>query len=120
MQTRALIKENGTWYINLNIGDGDVMQKIPFRKGADIGLDLLAAGKERLLVSFDTTPFENAIELELLRLRPRGEGGGGYYLLRQFGGREVNLELVLNAAIEYVFGSLPKRIFLRQEPDSKK
>lgn len=116
MQTRAITKENGTWYINLNVGDGDVMQKIPFRKGADSGLDLLADGKSKLLISFDTEPFEHAVELILLKPRPREEGGGGYYLLEYYRGVRVNHELVLNAAIEYVFGTVPPKIYLRKEP----
>jgi hypothetical protein len=115
MQTRTITKENGTWYINLNIGSGDVMQRIPFRKGADFGLDLIAEGKTELLISFDTKPFDGALELTLLKPRPREEGGGGYYMLHYFRGKRVDHELVLNAAIEYVFGGIPEKIYLRKE-----
>lgn len=114
MQTRSFIKEKNIWYINLNIGDGDVIQKISFRKVADVALEMLAEGKERLLISFDTKPFEGAEMLELLRLHPMEEGGGGYYYLKHYKRRQVNQELVLNAAIEYVFGKIPDRIYLKK------
>jgi hypothetical protein len=115
MHTREFRKENGVWYINLNVGSGDIMQKIPLRKGADAGLDIMANGKNYILISYDTKPFDGSYELELIKERPRDEGGGGYYFLKTYRQKQVNLELVLNAAIEYVFGKVPEKIYFRQE-----
>ena len=115
MHTREFRKENGVWYINLNVGAGDIMQKIPLRKGADAGLDIMANGLNVIRISYDTKPFEGASLLELVKERPREDGGGGYYFLKTYNGVDVNLDLVLNAAIEYVFGRVPERIWFRKE-----
>jgi hypothetical protein len=117
MHTREFRKENGTWFINLNAGSGDVMQKIPLRKGADQGLDMMANGKPYIHITYDTKPFEGADVLVLIKVRDRADGGGGYYLLKTYKRREINLELVLNAAIEYVFGKVPEVIYFRQEEE---
>jgi hypothetical protein len=117
MHTREFRKENGTWYINLNAGTGDIMQQIPLRKGADKGLDLMANGRSSIRITYSEKPFNGADVLQLIKERPRTEGGGGYYLLKTYRQREINLELVLNAAIEYVFGKIPGIIYFRQEDE---
>lgn len=117
VQTREFRKENGVWYINLNVGQGDIMQKIPLRKGADAGLDIMAGGGSVIHISYDTKPFEGASMLELLKPRPREDGGGGYYFLKTYKNTTVNLELVLNHTIEYVFGNIPEKIWFRKEDE---
>jgi hypothetical protein len=115
VQTREFKKENGIWYINLNVGEGDIMQKIPLRKGADAGLDIMANGGSLIRISYDTKEFEGAALLELVKPRPREDGGGGYYFLKIYKDTEVNLDLVLNHTIEYVFGKVPEKIWFRKE-----
>ena len=40
--------------------------------------------------------------------------GGGYYLLKSFEGRQYNQKMWLYAVTEYVFGSLPDKVYIKR------
>lgn len=117
LQTHCFIKEHGGWHIDLpqflEQGHG-TKGDLAMVAGADTMLDLMAEGKDRVVVTLSEYPFEGADKLELLSLCDP-QTGGGNYLLRTFEGRLINQGMWLCAVTEYVFGFMPRVIYLRRE-----
>lgn len=117
MQTHKFYKENfGSWYIDLPLylEQGGSKGDLAMVAGADTMLDVIAEGRDRVIVSMDTQPFANADELVLLRLCEPSMGGG-YYLMQSFEGRLINQEMWLCGVTEFVFGGMPEKIYVKKE-----
>ncbi|OLY91453.1 hypothetical protein SAMN05444008_1288 [Cnuella takakiae] len=116
MQTHRFIKEYGGWYIDLPqyLEQGGSKGDLAMVEGADTMLDYIAAGDTDVVLSLSETPFEGADELKLEALRDPVIGGG-YYLLDQFEGKNLQQRMWLCGVTEFVFGKMPDRIYVRRE-----
>ena len=85
--------------------------------GADTMLDVMAEGSASVTLILSVEPFEGADELVLTE-RCDPYIGGGYYLMKSYKGQEINRSMWLCQVTEFVFGDLPKRIFVRQESNN--
>jgi len=116
MQTHTFLKEHDQWFIYLPeyIAGGGTKADLQMVEGADAMLDMIADGKDRVIITLDTTLFNGADELTLLELCDPIVGGG-YYMLHSFEGKTIMQQMWLCAVTEFVFGYMPDKIFIRRE-----
>lgn len=100
---------HGKWFIDLPEWEGD-KDDLEMVAGADRMLERIAGGKSELHLTIATKNFEGADKLVLLRV-DEGEGGG-YYFLEKYRGRYVMMELWLCYVTRFVFGEMPKELFI--------
>ena len=117
MNRYRFIKEGGNWYIDLPeyLEQGGTKGDLQMVEGADTMLDIISGSKEEVTLLLERKKFEGADRLELVE-RCDPYIGGGYYLLHSFQGKEYNHRMWLCGVTEFVFGDLPKEIFLRMVP----
>jgi hypothetical protein len=114
MKTNRFYKdEHGGWYIDLPeyIAQGGSKADLAMVAGADTMLDIVAGHESSVTISMDLLPFDGADKLVLMKLCEPSMGGG-YYLMESFEGKEVNHEMWLCGVTEFVFGYMPKQIFV--------
>ncbi|WP_242696544.1 DUF6717 family protein [Longitalea luteola] len=116
MKTYRFIKTNGEWFIDLPeyIEQGGSAGDLQMVLGADTMLDIMAGKASSIELTLGEEPFEGADEL-ILTERCDPVIGGGYYLMKTYKGQPINKTMWLCQVTEFVFGSLPERIFVRQE-----
>ena len=108
------VREGREWYIDLpeylmQGGDKGDLQMV---SGADTVLDIIAGEEIEVTLLINTEPFEGADELLLTELCDPIPGGG-YYHLKQFENKEVNKNLWLCDVTRFVFGDIPKKIYVK-------
>ncbi|MBD0374933.1 MAG: hypothetical protein M3342_11230 [Bacteroidota bacterium] len=114
MNTYTFFREDGTWHIDAPeyIRRGGNKADLHMIAGANALLNLMAGGKSRVTLTFDSKPFEDAESIELLqKCDPFMDGG--YYIMRKYNGREINFNMWLSDITKFVFGTTPKWIFVR-------
>jgi hypothetical protein len=117
MNNYSFIKKNGNWQLhfsNHTYKEGNDVD-IDLMEGAGTMLNFLSEGKNEVNLVFDKRPFEDADEIELLQTCEPFLNGG-YYLLRNFEGKEINYEMWLSDVTKYVFGETPQRIYFKKSP----
>ena len=115
MQTYTFTRENGSWYIEFTEElKGFTKSELVRLEGAGLLLDALCNGKRKLTLTIATSFFEKALELELVQM---GEApkGGGYYLMKDHRGKVLEQELWLCDVPLFIFGDIPRYIYLRRE-----
>lgn len=115
MKQHRFIREGGRWFIDLPefLAQGGSKGDLEMVSGADTLLDMIAGGTDEVTLQIHTEPFANADELLLTELCDPILGGG-YYSLKQFEGKEVNKDLWLCDVTRFVFGDIPKKIYIKQ------
>lgn len=109
----VFLKENtGRWYIDLPEWPGPKAE-LEMVEGADIMLDYVGQGNNRVELILSETPFENASVLKLTK-DLTGDIGGGMYILERYDGVDLNQEMWLCEVTTYVFGHLPPAIFFKK------
>ncbi|PZR23047.1 MAG: hypothetical protein DI535_24930 [Citrobacter freundii] len=119
MTTYRFIKEPTGWYVDLPefIAQGGTKDALQMVEGADVMLDIIADGKDSVLLDIDLNPFPAAVKLTLTE-KCDPYIGGGYYLMNEWDGRKLNLTMWLCAVTEWVFGDLPAVIFIRENKNT--
>ena len=115
MKTYRFIKEGRDWYIDLPeyLKKGGSKGDLQMVEGADTMLDLISNGLSDVSLTLDRSSFPGADKLVLTE-RCDPVIGGGYYSLTIFEGRDYNRTMWLCAVTEFVFGDLPKEIFIKR------
>ncbi len=76
-------------------------------------LDIISQGESQVTLMLSTMLFEGFEELSLLRLEK--EVGGGIYFLKNYNGKEINLEMWLCDVTKFVFkGFMPQKIYFKK------
>lgn len=105
MRLKFTKDSNNKWYVVLPEWEGSP-EDLEMVCGADTMLDILAKGNFEVTLNISETPFENAtLELHF----DREENGGAWYNLKS---EFFNFEVWLCYVTTFVFGSLPKTIYL--------
>ena len=116
MKTYKFIKTGRDWYIDLPeyIEQGGSIGDLQMVDGADKMLDMMAEGKISVTLKIGREQFEGA---DVLTLTEKCDPyiGGGYYIMKQYEGQEINRTMWLCQVTEFVFGDLPPRIFVSRE-----
>jgi hypothetical protein len=116
MKTYRFIKTGRDWYIDLPefIEQGGSIGDLQMVEGADKMLDMMAGDKESVTLTIEKEPFEGA---DVLTLTEKCDPyiGGGYYLMEQYEGMQIDRTMWLCHVTEFVFGNLPPKIFVRRE-----
>jgi hypothetical protein len=115
MNIYRFVKEGNEWYIDLPefIEAGGSKTDLQMVEGADTMLDFIADNSGDVTLFIDRESFDGADKLTLTE-RCDPLIGGGYYNLRVFEGKEFNQDMWLCAVTEFVFGDLPKQIFVKR------
>ncbi|XZF14674.1 DUF6717 family protein [Chitinophagaceae bacterium MMS25-I14] len=114
MKTYRFIKTGGQWFIDLPeyIEQGGHYADLQMVEGADTMLDMMADGEASVTLQIAEEPFEGPDMLLLTEKCDPGIGGG-YYLMPQYEGRQIDQMMWLCQVTEFVFGYLPERIFVK-------
>jgi hypothetical protein len=99
---------DNSWYADLPEFEGS-KSELEMVSGADHMLDIVSEGENetRLFLSLDK--FEGSNEFKLLR---EDEFiGGGWYMMKEYLGIELNKEFWLCDITKYVFGHMPSNIY---------
>lgn len=108
-------KNEAEWYVDLPeyLENGGSIGNLEMVEGADTMLDLVADGKNEIFLHIGTDAFKDSDVLTLLEICDPLKDGG-YYLMKEFEGKEVNIKMWLCGVVEFVFGDIPKEIFIRK------
>jgi hypothetical protein len=115
METHRFVKEGSCWYIDLPayLEQGGSKGDLAMVAGADTMLDIMAEGTTSVTLKIDTKPFPQADLLELTEVCHPSQGGG-YYMLHTYNNKAINHCMWLCAVTNFVFGSLPSKIYLQK------
>ena len=115
MKQHRFYREYNGWYIDLPeyLEQGGSQGDLAMVSGADTMLDIVAGNEGSITMQIDTLPFEGSDELTLMEICDPVMGGG-YYLMKEFEGKEVNQQMWLCSVTEFVFGYLPERIYVKK------
>ena len=115
MKTYTFRNNGAEWFIDLpeyieQGGDAGDLQMID---GADTMLDMMAGDGKSVTLNIDTAAFPGA---DMLVLTEKCDPyiGGGYYLMPEYEGREINRTMWLCQVTEFVFGDIPEKIFVKR------
>jgi hypothetical protein len=116
MKTYRFIKQGNEWYIDLPeyLEQGGAQGDLQMVEGADKMLDIMSSGEEIVSLTIAKEPFEGA---DLLSLTEKCDPylGGGYYIMKQYEGTEINRTMWLCRVTEFVFADIPSEIYVRRE-----
>lgn len=114
MKQHRFVREGMGWYIDLPeyIAQGGDKGDLQMISGADTMLDIIAGEKIEVTLQIDTLPFEGADELFLTEICDPILGGG-YYHMKKIENKQVNKDLWLCDVTRFVFGDIPKKIYIR-------
>lgn len=115
MFTGVYYKIGKSWFLDLpeyleKGGNVDDLERIG---GFHDLLELAANGSNSIVLNYDVEYFEGADIAELKGLS--GENTGGYYYLKQFEGREVDLEIWVNKIAYESVTDLPQYIYIKKQ-----
>jgi hypothetical protein len=113
MNTYTFFKENGGWHVHLPETKAGRQADLDLVDGADTMLNLMSDGSDEVTLTLNTEPFENAEMLELLHpCKPFLKGG--YYLMREHDGKQVNYGMWISDVTQVVFGDVPEKIYVKK------
>ena len=116
MKAYKFIKTGRDWYIHLPefIEQGGSIGDLQMIDGADKMLDMMAGNENSVTVYVAKEQFEGA---DILTLTEKCDPyiGGGYYLMKQYEGQEINRTMWLCQVTEFAFGDIPAQIFVKRE-----
>jgi hypothetical protein len=116
MKAYKFIKTGQEWYIDLPeyLEQGGSIGDLQMVDGADKMLDLMAGNENTVTLLISKEQFEDA---DMLTLTEKCDPyiGGGYYIMKEYEGQEINQTMWLCQVTEFVFGDLPQQIFVKRE-----
>lgn len=117
MNTYTFVKEGRDWYIDLPayIEQGGSKGDLQMVEGADEMLEMMAEGKRSVVLTIDREPFSGADVLDLVE-KCDPFVGGGYYRMHTYEGNPVMRTMWLCGVLEFVFGEIPSKIYVKREP----
>jgi hypothetical protein len=115
MKSYKFIKTGQEWYIDLPeyLEQGGSIGDLQMVDGADKMLDLMAENKSTVTLFISKEQFEGA---DILTLTEKCDPyiGGGYYIMKEYEGQEINRTMWLCQVTEFVFGDIPQQIFVKR------
>ena len=120
LQPYTFLRRSGGWYIDLPeyLALGGNPEDLQMVAGSDDVLDLFAEHRSSVSLLISDLPFEDADHLQLSE--PGGaEEGGAYYHLGSLEGRRLNQVVWLCNVLLFVFGRIPKDIYIKRAEDEK-
>lgn len=99
------------WYVDIPEWEGEKAD-LEMVAGADIMLNYMAEGSDKVRLMFSEEPQENFDTLVLQFETP--EVGGGYYYMGTYNGIEIKQAMWLCDVTKYVFGKMPETIYVKK------
>jgi hypothetical protein len=115
MKPYSFIKTGQDWYIDLPefIEQGGSIGDLQMVDGADKMLDMMAENGDSVILYIAKEQFDGADILTLIE-KCDPYVGGGYYIMQQYEGQEINRTMWLCQVTEFVFGDIPLQIFVKR------
>ncbi len=119
IKSYRFLKTGTEWHMDLPeyIERGGAAVDLQMVEGADKMLDMMAGTENTVVLSIAKEPFEGA-DVLILTAKDDTQKGGGYYIMKQYQGQEINLSMWLCKVTEFVLGEIPPKIFVRREKSS--
>lgn len=115
MKSYQFIKTGRDWFIDLPeyLEQGGSKGDLQMVDGADTMLDMMAEGNDTVSLYVSRDAFDGA---DLLVLTEKCDPyiGGGYYLMKNYEGQEINKNMWLCQVTEFVFGDIPEQIYVKR------
>ena len=105
-------EESDRWYVDLPDWTG-TKEDLELVAGADTMLEYMSEGEKEIWLVLSEEKFENGDTLEFIRLATEFENGA-FYLMKNYKGIEINLELWLCDVLNFVFKKFPKVLYLQK------
>ncbi len=105
-------EEDNNWYVVLPEWEGN-KEALQMVAGADVMLDILGKGNSTVKLKISLEEFDDSSVLDRIRIL-EGEGCGADYVLHEWEGKYLNLEMWLCAVTEWIFGFMPERIYFKK------
>ena len=99
------------WYIDLPTWEG-TQADLQMVAGADTMLDRISDNGDEVVLNISEENFEGADELKFKSLA-EDMGEGAYYILDNYKGNNIELEMWLCEVTTYIFNGFPKSIFIQ-------
>lgn len=116
MKVYKFIKTGHEWYIDLPefIEQGGSIGELQMVDGADKMLDMMAGNDDSVVIYIAKEQFDGA---DILTLTEKCDPniGGGYYMMKEYEGQEINRTMWLCQVTEFVFGEIPPQIFVKRK-----
>lgn len=100
------------WYCDIPEWLGSVSD-LEMVSGADTMLDYFAKGETEVFLTLSTDSFTSPGCLKFIE--EDKNHGGAWYILESYGDDNLNLKMWLCDVTKFVFGYLPKKIYIQQE-----
>lgn len=99
------------WYADVPEWDGERWE-LEMVYGADTMLDIMAQGDDEVYLNLSTEEPTHVPYDTLEKIKDTPDIGGATYLMKSYKGIEYNLEIWLCHVTSFVFGELPKIIYI--------
>ena len=116
MKLYRFLKTGQDWHIDLPefLEQGGSHGELQMVEGADKMLDMMAENGNTVTLNISTEKFDGA-DMLLLTEKCAPYIGGGYYIMKQYEGQEVNRTMWLCQVTAFVFGDIPQQIYIKRE-----
>ena len=115
MKSYRFYKDEYGWFIDLPEWEGE-KSDLQMVMGADVFCDMLSQGKNEVVITLSTEPFDGCDQLDFLylgRLEGPEYGEGAWYELERYADVQLNVTMWLCDVTKYVFGDFPKQIYFK-------
>lgn len=104
---------DGRWYIILPEWSGDRCD-LEMVCGADTMLDIMSQGNSKIVLLLSLSFLPNVEQTVLNLINESDEVGGGFYMMDTYKNITYNLEMWLCDVTKFVFGYMPKVIYVSE------
>lgn len=114
MKKYKFYKELDKWFIDLPewIEKGNDISELEMVAGADKMLDIFSKGNNEVYLEIDENYFPDSDVL--IFIKPNFLYGGGYYFMEMLEGEIIIQAMWLCSVTDFVFGKLPKEIYIKR------
>jgi len=111
MKTLSFHKEsNGNWHVILPEYPGTKSDLLMIG-GADTALDLISNGGIYVSLEVSEQEFNESELITFVRDGKEEVGEGSFYILEEFKGEKINMQVFLCDVLKFVFGRFPEKLY---------
>ena len=120
MKTLSFHKEsNGNWHVLLPEYPG-LKSDLLMIGGADTAMDVFSNGDVDVSLQGSESQFGKSDIITFVKDAKEEVGEGGFYILNEFKGEKVNMQIFLCDVMKFIFGKFPEKLyFVISQKDGK-
>ena len=116
MKTLNFHKEsNGNWHVVLPEYLGNKSDLLMIG-GADTALDIFSDGGTDVALNVSEQKFDKSDIISFIKEAKEEMGEGCFYVLEEFKGKKINMQVFLCDVMKFVFGRFPEKLYFTISP----